>query len=542
MLPAPGFRLDQRGFKVDQAVGETLKFKSPLPSLSPQQVKPHEALYSGPDLVGLPNRLRINLRTPGFDLHAPLGMELRVSSLTSPFLTTQGTSAEALPRPFETINFTPTTKWAIISFRTPQPPILIGFLGDERPIAVQGSPGSWSISWKGAGWVRIALPNGLRPMAMEQFSAMSTRMNQEAKWWLAEAPALQDLKVTREGDRLRAVYLYDKPGALVPPPVLLAKQGGYDVRVQTGLKRVDADMPDGPTAFTAEPKLALTFPLRELPAGRPLAGGEVISGAAPMQIALHHWLMGIPPPPRAAIDEEWPPPKEPVVLWQDDLKLTAFGGAALGRSLLGAAGGYRDSLRRFLDERTWLPLGRISDSADRSASQLAAACALSSDPAVQLDGVRIRAGLAARATLVRYAEKRDFPEQRPPLLVRPALLELLYPSDFGKGYLGAWEQLRINRHRILSGPQVQIQKEGAGIILSWQASGGATQLTFAGPGPIKVEGKEGVVATKQATEAGWKLDCRHEPSGTVEVYLEWPVHNALPRAPEPPLPKEIRQA
>lgn len=222
--------------------------------------------------------MRFDLCDFGPLLECRKGFELRVGSTGAPYLSWgEGSVGAGVP--------TPGVKWAVLSFRDDQPPVVFGFTGKPASLKITGSPGEWVIGTEAKddlGWVRLALPLGNRAFATNgpgELGRLSNLVAANAELWSAPPVELTGFSVVADANGTTATWRFDRAGAVVPLAFDLAPAGGYGVFISSGTRRTDVRVGDaaegvGTSAVvTIEPELTVRFPGRLLPMGRALAVG-----------------------------------------------------------------------------------------------------------------------------------------------------------------------------------------------------------------------------------------------------------------------------
>jgi hypothetical protein len=439
----PGFRFTAEGFRSSSPGATTLRFFADLGGFRPTEVSDRAALYVGPEVVGQPSKVRVNLRAPGFSLYFPFGVTLKCDALQSPFLSWQDASVGPdVP--------TPKTPWVLVTFQDRQPPVLLVFESGPVEVHTTGKSADWTIATREryAGWVRVLLPLGHHARSGTDASSLGEIVAECVKSmdvWTGQVPSLVDFEVRSDEASLTAVWTFDRPGALVPPAALMARAGGYPLEVLSGVRQTGADLWEGPTAFTAEAKLAIKFPLRRVPLGRSLAVGAVptnlIATASPFdvpslgELALTGLVSGRDHLVLGALDtvtemfslqaaltvEPFLQRKLPYAPDGTGVDLAAAHALVQQARLsaAGIAGGENPLLAQVAwrrDWHSWLVWADDQKVARRASALLAVAGALSSDAGRRLDAGLLQAGLAAERALAIYRDRRGFANDRKELI------------------------------------------------------------------------------------------------------------------------------
>lgn len=416
--PVPGFKIDSNGFRANSTTADTLRFLQPVKQWRPVEVSAYGATYLLGGSGRVPDKLRVNLFAPGFELHFLGAFAFVAGSNLNPYITwSEGSIGPGVP--------TPKSSWFLISFQEGQPPILLTFPGATASIRLSGKAGAWRIDSIGVyqGWVRIALPRGLQAMPTTDAASLG-RLVQAFKphqaYWTAPTPVLEGRDVRLEPDALVAIWRFNRPGAIVPVPLLRAPANGYRISTPSKIVRLGGDTEEGPMAYCAEPKLTVRFPRLDLGPGRAVVTGPPIAlpgavspldqvGLANMALAwrLANTPDGLRPRAQGLMDDFLAAAREtrdPVSGRSFFFDATASGmdlaaaHALLAASLESPANPMLTGIDAVLDWPTWKPWPGTTDA--RGLAALAGM--LSTRPADMLTGLQLEAGLVAEKTAAPY--------------------------------------------------------------------------------------------------------------------------------------------
>jgi len=268
----PGFTIDKAGFVPKYGASEKFYFAKPATTW-----KILQATDVGEDIDLGFGALSVNLYSPGFMVRFPKGFALNLLSTSAPYLSWKDASVgEHVP--------TPDVRWIAVSFRTAQPPIVLGFMDGPVSLQLDGRLGDWTLhtSKPYTGWVRIALAQGTKPLATDSAASLgklSLAVAAEDSLWWQPAPALKSLTVSGEDTAVEATWLFDRKGAVVPVGATLARLGSYPLEIKTKIKRLDGYTEEGPATITDEEALTIRFPVHRIPLGRPLIAGAPLAVA-----------------------------------------------------------------------------------------------------------------------------------------------------------------------------------------------------------------------------------------------------------------------
>lgn len=219
------------------------------------------------------SRIVVAARSPGFEATWRTRFSLTLTGVAGPVLTVPGASfGPGAP--------TAPAKWVLVTPGPGQPALMVVPLGGPTSFIVDGRPGDWTLRTEppAPGAFRFCLADGHRriegqtPASLGQLAA---RVAPTADFWASPTPVLKSARLEQTPDGLKAVWTFDRPGAVVPRPLLLAREGGYPVKVLTDVVQSAADLPEGPIAFCREARLGVLFPLDPVPPGRALFRGAV---------------------------------------------------------------------------------------------------------------------------------------------------------------------------------------------------------------------------------------------------------------------------
>lgn len=378
---------------------EQFQFLAPLAEKALVSRSDRHAEFKFRPTEGMPDGLRVNLRSPGFELHVSGRLTLKFASLQRPWMTVEGASFDGPP--------TPVAKWMVLSFQEPQPPVMFATPeanGVDWEIA--GQTGAWTLSTREPfeGWIRVCAPMGRNSLdRASKLGDLALQLSGEGPMWAEPASRLVDAQVSPKDGFIQAVWTFDRPSSLVPPALLLCRAGGADVNILSGLAMTTADLAEGPQGFSAEPRWVFQFPLKELPPGRAVVRGELAAGASEEK----QWIALL----TSAGDPAW---GKKQALVEGSPGMTDLGRAALARTALSRWGwkppqedaSPAQKLLWARDFSSMTLFGGSPAECGEAAGWLAMALAIDSDPAQRLEGCLLWAGLSAQLTLPEYRRKR----------------------------------------------------------------------------------------------------------------------------------------
>lgn len=422
-----------------------------------------------------PTAVRTHFRTPGFDFKVRDGFRLRLSSLGQPFITV----ADAT---YQGVSSAP-SRWALVTFREPQPSILLGFLDGTASLRVTGAPGAWELRFSAAysGWVRAVLPFGSQPVPGQ--GPLVGRLGQAARIcdehllaWSRSAPRTTAYRVRRAAGELVCEWQFDRPGAVVPPGLILASEIGA-CTISTPYRLLTRALPTGPLGLTTSPILRASFPTRPLAQGQYLVQGPqarvsslfssttdpVLLAQLPADVALLYERLprGLAPGGRtdfylARTPEEW----------------VALADTALRHSQALAARGESSGFNLALTSALW---ARDPAALDLAAPQevqqkIILASLLSSDISRQAEGAQMAAALAAKPALAGLQKSFGFREAPSPSLL-PELTYLAGQQSAALGFLAP----TTSPIQVEGSVPCWVRRTPDGWVLSWNTQARARQ-------------------------------------------------------------------
>lgn len=274
-LTLPGFTLDREGFTAVHPAADRIRFGHPSDRWKPLLTSSTEQTVSLQEFAGNPSKVRVNLLAPGFSVYFPQGIVLRLTSTAAPYLTwREGSASSGVP--------TPDVKWAVLSFRDAQPPLIFGFQGNPASLQVTGKPGAWTVQSAPGfqGWVRVGLPVGQQADAANSAAALgrlAKAAEAEETLWTQPTPVTTSLTLAPDEDGVLATWKFDRRNAQVPLAVSMAALGGYPLKVLSPIRRVAFTLDQAPIDVCTERELSVRFPIRRVPNGRGLALNATLS-------------------------------------------------------------------------------------------------------------------------------------------------------------------------------------------------------------------------------------------------------------------------
>ncbi len=562
--PIPGFRFDLAGFRVADSPSDTFRFSSPIQQLKPISINDRVAEYQVIGLEGV-DFLRVDLRKPGFELHFVNPIELRLSSLQNPLLSfNEGTFGPGIP--------TPPVSWAVVTFMDRQPPVFFNFTGDPQELTCRGSTGDWTLTTSGSpGWVRICAPRGIQPFSgenPEELGRLVADVSRNLPVFTGQPPQLVSFRMQRQGARVQAEWVFDRPGVWVPPSLVWAKEAGYELRFESPIVDAQADVADGPLWYTQTERLTVNFPCAKPPVGRPVFLGlepELAAQGSPGEFiatALHGWPLYSAQARESGLIEAGqysqnyfnvaPLSDVPIAGQKQPYDAAGIGtdllaAHALNLALTGRKSAENPALSSLLWRRDWLAGGLWGEqrtALTRADSLAALSCWLSGEDARVLDGCLLWSGLMAELSRGKYMQRIGLEHRAAPMVV--AWSGLLRGIFHRPGSFPDWSAL--SPLRVLGSERVFLQQRDGRLVLSWNASKpGASDLLFWSAKPLALRPLSNLGNIETVPENDMqRVRFVASRAGLCEAVLEWPENwpaippaGKHPRYTEAPLSKSM---
>jgi hypothetical protein len=515
-LTIPGFEIDSTGFRVKYPAADAFKFVIPSIDWAPLSTtaSSQTVRLTGGGLS--PTRIKVDLWSPGFQMYVEKGLNLKLSSLSCPFLTwSEGSVGDNVPMP--------STKWAIISFRDSQPPILFAFMNGEGELVFKGKAGDWTLSTTKpyTGWIRVVAPIGSVPMATNTartLGQLTSTILKDISRWTQPTPKCLGLSVAGDSDGVTAIWKFDRVGAMLPVAANLAPIGGYPIAVKTGLSRVNMPNECGPVSFSTESSIRIRFPITRIPTGRSLSVGKEmeppISTASAIDLnsitelalanlvghrdkltrdtgedALNSFLT-------ESTDVLEPFTKQKLPFGTDGKGADLVASHALLMQALystvsatSEANSLLTSLCWRRDSYTWQFWAPDAVLSRRVGALAALAGALCPEPERRLDGALFQAGVAAQRGLFIWRRRRDEIDNEP-LLIEPmsSLRSTLFGCDPPGAKSDPFIRSLLSEIRVYGDIATQLSSGAKELTLSWDASDTRPMsITLASAYPIEVK-------------------------------------------------------
>lgn len=546
----PGFDFQPDGIRVLDPPGDKIGFVLPIKNLKPKRVGWQDALFQGQDQAYSPGAVRVGGFRPGFSLYFPIGLRFHFSTSLSPFLTwNEGT--------VDMDNPTAPSKWILLSFRDGQAPILLIF-EDPVQLVIKGNSGDWTLSTteKFKGWVRLLAPFGNDKLGSTA-SALGEAVNKlkpVLKYLEGREPELVSSDVKEDADGLTAIWNFDGPGAAIPMAALMAKAGGYQARILTGVSAARLELPDGPVQWSTEPRIVVKFPALHVPVGRALAVGDpptdfpgtasaydlpsvVDLGLANLSSARDNELYDAVTKVREEYEKSMKLVQEPTCgNWSPvgkegrGLDLVA-GQAFLRETLINDQVNQSSENLAFqavndrMDWQSWTVWTPFPEVKMRCTALLAVAGSLSQSIDRRLAGAMAEAGLAAQGALRLYQKRRGFQLTG---LDAPDVLDgwrrSVYVSSGKTSLMDPFVQSLTSQVRVVSRVKVTAVRQSGGYLVSWDpGQAGSKNLVLMTGYPVEVEAKTNLVKVTPSSVFGMtSLTFEPEKEGTCSILLKLP--------------------
>ncbi len=270
----PGFEFSATGLKTRYSGSDQIRFANPLKIWNPVATNSWRQVVLVDGGPGRPSKVRFDLWDCGVSMYFPKGIDLRIRSTASPFLSWKdGSVQDGIP--------TPKSDWVCLSFQDQQPPVVMGFPEETTELKLTGEVGNWALKSdpEFKGWVRFALPYGLEPYrstTARGLGKLSDQCKKEEELWFAPIADVPEPTLEDDSDGIVAKWTLPRKRTVVPNTFYFSQLGGYPCRIQNDVLSYGYNSNEGPVILTKEPTLTVRFPIKRIPAGRGLSIGEPI--------------------------------------------------------------------------------------------------------------------------------------------------------------------------------------------------------------------------------------------------------------------------
>lgn len=541
--------------------GEGTKWK-------PLSLNSYEARYYLSAVAGGPEKARVNLYSQGVEFYFPTGMSLRSTALASPLLTWKDASVgPGIP--------TAASKWVVISFQTPQPPLLIAFLDSPQSLIVRGAPSDWRIEATAGfrGWARILTPTGVQSAGGSEPAALgrlAARVSAESAVWSAPAANLISRKARQTKGAVIVEWKFDRLGAVIPRAAMLAGRGGYAVKMSSAARFIDCPTDEGPTYLATGDTISVRFPIRDLQLGRSAVLGAPIEPpigtVSPFDIpsvvdqALSLLVSSSDPQSRQAAEDaalrflkeavSQPEPNsgQRFLFQESGAGADLVAAHALLSQALQSSAALRDQQNALLtslgwlqDAGTWMPAFGDPVVARRCAAISALAGALSVDPEQRAAAAMYQAGLAAERGLAVWRREKGLSKELPQFVeplqkIRISLFVEDAPLDPFMASLGS-------PLRVLDPIAIRFEPDPSGILVKWNAAEWSSRtIGFSAAFPIEWSPVSNLASGRVVMDEG-RQTVRYAPktAGECVARIILPPGIVLPKAAAVPRYMETKR-
>lgn len=530
----PGFAWSERGFRAADSNGSLFQFADLATSVRLQSVSSRSAEW---EVVGgrhAPSHLRVNLRSPGFEMKVRPGFRFRLDSLRPPLFTTAVGTYEGAP--------SPASRWVMVSLRENTPPVLFAFRQGVSEMRAQGSAGQWEVRFSPGyeGWVRVVLPFGQRPLVtnetlIERLGRQASAIKGLAPFITGPSPKAQSQRVLVGATAIRLEQTFDSPGAILPSaPLLAALVTG--AQAETPYRLISDALSEGPLAVSTSLNQSIRLPHGPLPLGRALTVGPwtpdvpeeerrllsatpiALRGRQPDQVLDLYAKLSRGFAPFSSVESYLPIDSSQAKMFADAAVKQAWW---INEGLLPDTSALAlSALLWKMDPLTWT----LSSGLDRQ-SDAAMAALLSETPERKADGLMLAYGLAAQKELRARADRFGFasPPSAPPLSLGLKVMMGLEPP--GRD----WTRLLAAPFWLQRGPQAWLRKgDRTWVLLFMAESNQRVKMTFRSRTPVSFDPATNIASLKAERKGDipgvWKWDLTVVPQGQglVEVRLPTP--------------------
>jgi len=554
----PGLKVDKEGFVATDPLADKILYPVSSKVWKPTFTSEMEQVVSLSPVPGGPSKVGFNLAGLGFSLYFPEGIDLRIGSTGSPYLSwQQGSVGESIP--------TPKVSWLVLSFRDRQPAIVFGFVDDSSSLEISGKPGAWELKSPKAfkGWVRVGLPEGLEVHLANTAGALgrlAKDVGDHAGIWTSRAPKLLKTVIESDLHSVTATWHFDKPNAVVPAPAILAALGNYPLEVNSPTQRMPGWTEDGPIAILTGADLRIRFPVKRVPTGRSLGVGAQLSDpigtVSPIDIAsIAELAMDVLVADRDSLTtktaeeasteyvgeaafspEPWTEQQLPFDAYGHGIDLAAahaflMQATTSTKKATSESNSMLTSVCWRQDWETWRVWTSDNDLAQRSGAFAALAGALCPESERRLAAGMFQAGLSGFRGLNVWKRRQGLIAQEPKALeplygVRKGLFGLVGPIEEGELFALSL----LSPIRIFSEQSISLVKQGPDYLIQWAVvSVRPSVITLATAYPIEASAHTNLTHLKVESALGFtELHFTPETAGICEIKVAIPSFAAWP--------------
>ena len=379
-----------------------------------------------PFVQNSPLRIRYEASSIGFSLEYSGGFVFSGSG-DPPFISwAEGTVGPGVP--------SAPSAWALLSWSDPKPPILLCFPSGNASLVSEQSPGGFQIRCPGyTGKIFVRFPFGSKNIATKtaaDFGGLVAPISKNIGYLSAPAPQLIGFAYQKGVDGITAIWKFDRPGALIPLPVIGGVRLG-SVRILNPTRPAFLGGDDSVKACGGD-ELRLRFMTARLrPGAAGVAGATRADGTGSLADCALALLCGNAPDfarLNASLAVAMKTVVEPITRISLPHEETGAGSeSAAARFLAGCALGIRpawaEGLFAGMDWTDWLPAGGDHKERVEAAALLALAGPLLDDPEERILAAMANAALADEPDAPCFSVRRWlYPNAAMARLPKPAWL------------------------------------------------------------------------------------------------------------------------
>jgi hypothetical protein len=421
------------------------------------------------NVEGSPSAMEFTTATSGFLARFGSGMSLTVRGLPPPFITwADGSVGEGVP--------SQPSRWALLSWPTPQPPLLIVFRNRPASLIAVPTPDGFELQAEPGfqGWLEFKAPLGGERVTTRRaadLGALLQKIQPVLGWMVNPSPRLREFTACQD-DRggMVATWKFDRAGAEIPPGAqraVSAKLAELATKTTNIAGRMVSD----------EAKIAVRLPMRRLLPGIPVLAsasatrppeiGEWNDYAATVNAAFAMLAGNVSTAYIRRLERH---ANDSNALSTADANVQSA--QHLLRCALGEESPHLSALEARLDPRTWT----MTDSDETSTALLAVAFAIDEHPGVRAWGAMINA-------VLRLSRGRT-----PLSDVRAAIYGGPYPSPLGP---------TASPVRVLTPSAGTVAVDGRDLIIQGGASAaGECEFRLYSEESLRIAGKSGLSAAR----------------------------------------------
>ncbi len=228
----PLFDVTPRSFRVRSERAKEIFFQEDAQGMHCPRLSRYRKVLAFAPRPRCPFRLVLETASLGFSMEFRNGVRLSGSGEAPILSWEEGSVGVGVP--------TPRVRWILLTWKESQPPLFLSVSGEASAWVARKEGSSFIVETveEYAGWVRVLAPFGTEEIATttaRDLGMVLRRLKPHLPKLLAGAPSLVDVEITPSDTGFTVAWRFDRPGALVPLP-LLSRVEGMPVEVLTPME------------------------------------------------------------------------------------------------------------------------------------------------------------------------------------------------------------------------------------------------------------------------------------------------------------------